>query len=78
MRYSFNGALTRPREVRRGGYLSWRDPATGKLQQLRNFAGFAIVDLPERGAGASTTTRMLVDANTPTPRTHPHLYPRKG
>jgi hypothetical protein len=27
-RYSFTGAITRPREVLRGGYLSWRVPAT--------------------------------------------------
>jgi hypothetical protein len=73
VRYSFNGALTRPREVGRNGYLSWRDPATAKLRQLRNFDGFSIVDLPERGQDA-VSTRMFVDRNTPTPRTHPHLF----
>ena len=76
VKYSFNGALTRPREVRPGGYLSWRHPRTGKLQQLRNFDGFTIVDLPERGTGSGTTTRMFVDQNTPTPRTHPEKYRR--
>ena len=75
VRYSCNGALTRPREVRPGGYLSWRHPVTRRLQQLRNFDGFAIVDLPDRAGGTATTTRLHVDMNTPTPRTHPHLYP---
>ena len=33
VRYSFTGALTGPRQVVRGGYLSWRDPATGAWWQ---------------------------------------------
>lgn len=75
--YSVNGALTRPREVRPNGYLSWRNPATRRLQQLRCFNGFEIVQLKEhRANGNATTTRMLVDAQTLTPRTHPERFPR--
>ena len=33
VRYSFTGVVTRPREVLEGGYLSWRDPATGEWWQ---------------------------------------------
>jgi hypothetical protein len=33
VRYSFTGALTRPRQVLEGGYLSWRDPTTGDWWQ---------------------------------------------
>jgi hypothetical protein len=33
VRYSFTGALTGPRQVLEGGYLSWRDPATGEWWQ---------------------------------------------
>jgi len=33
VRYSFTGALTRPRQILEGGYLSWRDPATGEWWQ---------------------------------------------
>jgi hypothetical protein len=33
VRYSFTGALTGPRQVVRGGYLSWRDPETGEWWQ---------------------------------------------
>lgn len=73
-RYSFNGALTRPREVGRNGYLSWRDNATGRYHQLRNFDGYAIVDLPD--ASEVLNARMFVDHHTPTPRTHPELFNR--
>lgn len=73
--YSFNGSLTRPREVGPNGYLSWRDPSTGKLKQLRNFGAFAIVDIPD-GKAAEETTRTFIDRSTPTPRTHPELFRR--
>ena len=33
VRYSFTGAVTRPREMLEGGYMSWRDPATGEWWQ---------------------------------------------
>jgi hypothetical protein len=33
VRYSFKGVVTGPREVLEGGYLSWRDPATGEWWQ---------------------------------------------
>jgi hypothetical protein len=34
-RYSFTGAITRPRQVLQGGYLSWRDPISGHwFQQI--------------------------------------------
>jgi hypothetical protein len=34
VRYSYTGALTAPRQVLEGGYLSWRDPLSGHLWQL--------------------------------------------
>ena len=71
-RYSFNGALSRPREVGRNGYLSWRDKATGRYRQLQNFGAYAIVDLPD--ANTVDNARMFVDQHTPTPRTHPELF----
>jgi hypothetical protein len=33
VRYSHTGAITRPRQVLRGGYLSWRVPSTGEWWQ---------------------------------------------
>lgn len=69
--YSINGAITRPREVRPGGYLSWRHPETKKLQQLRNFGSFTVVDLPEHGPAPNQSLRMFVDLHTETPRLYP-------
>ena len=34
-RYSFTGALTKPREILPGGYISWIDPQTDEWQQLQ-------------------------------------------
>lgn len=82
--YSFNGALSAPRTLGMNGYLSWRDPATHRLRQLRRFGSYSIVDLPDRQATQSAAqsadadrpelSRRYVDRNTPTPRTHPELY----
>lgn len=35
-RYSFTGRITAPRQVPKGGYLSWLNPSLGKMQMLRN------------------------------------------
>jgi hypothetical protein len=35
VRYSFTGALTKPREVLPGGYISWADLTTGHLMQIK-------------------------------------------
>ncbi|HXZ01422.1 MAG TPA: hypothetical protein VEI03_15615 [Stellaceae bacterium] len=35
-RYSFTGAITAPRQVLKGGYLSWWNPEQGALQQLQH------------------------------------------
>ena len=37
-KYSFNGGITAPRQVPKGGYLSWFNPRIGKMQMLRNLA----------------------------------------
>jgi hypothetical protein len=39
VRYSYTGAITEPRQVLRGGYLSWEDPATGTWWQETWFNG---------------------------------------
>jgi hypothetical protein len=39
VRYSFTGAIRRPREVLRGGYLSWHDPVSDNWFQLTFFGG---------------------------------------
>src|SRR5690242_18248159 len=34
--YSFNNQIEAPREIPRGGYLSWRDPASGHWWQIKD------------------------------------------
>jgi hypothetical protein len=41
VRYSFTGAITEPRQVLAGGYLSWVDPADGNWWQETWFGGQA-------------------------------------
>jgi hypothetical protein len=45
VRYSFTGALKRPREVLKNGYLSWFNPSTRTMQQLRFMGSPEILDL---------------------------------
>ena len=75
-RYSFNGGITRPRDVRPNGYLSWHHPVLDRLQQLRVFGTPEIVTLPEHGAAgtaAGNSKREFVDKHTPTARYRPEL-----
>jgi hypothetical protein len=39
VRYSFTSAITKPRQVLRGGYLSWHDPVTDHWWQSTWFSG---------------------------------------
>jgi hypothetical protein len=41
VRYSFKGAIRHPRQVLRGGYLTWHDPVTGQWWQQSWFSGDA-------------------------------------
>jgi hypothetical protein len=48
--YSYTGAITAPRQVLKGGYLSWRDPVSKHWFQLQRFSSRArTVDLGARG-----------------------------
>lgn len=59
VRYSFTGALTRPRQVLKNGYLSWFNADTGTMQQLKYADAPNIVDL---GAPQGTASlREFVD-----------------
>src|SRR5215210_5836148 len=68
VRYSFTGAITAPREVLRGGYISWHDPVSdhwwqqiwfGQRKQYRDLGVF------ETGAAASL--RAWIDSQTEHP-----------
>lgn len=63
VRYSFTGALTRPRQVLPGGYLSWFNPETDTLQQLQYFHDKPVIkDLGS--ASAHHSLREAIDAVT--------------
>lgn len=49
VRYSFRGNIQVPRQVLIGGYLSWRDPATGHIWQLFGPAGLG--HFADKGVG---------------------------
>lgn len=71
-KYSFNGSLTRPREIKKNGYISWMG-ADGRLHQLRWFDKPEIFDLTDH-ANATTldgqplSHREFIDRQTHTPR----------
>ncbi len=66
VRYSFSGKITRPRQVLPGGYLSWVNPQTGKMQQLQYFEQPTIIDLPSPAPTSNRTTlRGRVDSVSP-------------
>ena len=44
VRYSYTGAITGPRQVLKGGYLSWYVPATKKWWQRTWFSGSKAAD----------------------------------
>src|SRR5262245_43761869 len=52
--YSYTGAIKGPREVLKGGYLSWRDPVTKHWFQLQRFTSTSkIVNLGAKSTGGS-------------------------
>lgn len=47
-KYSFTGAVTRPRQVLPGGYISWFDPAARKIWQIEYFGKPILKDLTKQ------------------------------
>ena len=64
VRYSYTGAITRPREVLPGGYITWHDPVSGQWWQLTYFgAAQEIRDLGRIEIGAESV-RAAIDRVT--------------
>ena len=63
VRYSFTGAITEPRQVLDGGYLSWHDPVSDHWWQLQNFGTPKFIDLGVLTA-ANGSFRSQVDRLT--------------
>lgn len=65
-RYSFTGAITEPRTIRKGGYISWRDPVTNIWwQQVWLGAKKEFRELGVLDATQFTSLRAFVDRQTP-------------
>jgi hypothetical protein len=68
VRYSYTSAISEPRQVLRGGYLSWRDPVTDHWWQQTWFGGAEpqFVDLGRLDASRSIRSQIdrLISAET--------------
>jgi hypothetical protein len=69
VRYSFTGAITAPRQVLRGGYLSWRDPVSDDWWQQTWFQGDAPTfrNLGPLDAAQFSSPREFIDQKTEHP-----------
>jgi hypothetical protein len=76
VRYDFTGAITAPRQVLRGGYVSWHDPVSDQWFQETWFTGDAptFVQLPPDTA-RSGSIRSWIDAQTQHPGIDAGLSP---
>jgi len=74
VRYSFNGKVTKPREVPRGGYLSWHELESDHWWQETFFTGtkpkFNDLGVLDRKNGS---LREMIDALTPQTKRLSHL-----
>lgn len=67
-RYSFTGAITKPREVLPGGYISWWDPASNHIWQLLRLGKDKLNDLGEGSFNKpGMSLREYVDKHTDHP-----------
>lgn len=68
VRYSFTGAITEPRQVLRGGYLSWHDPPSNHWWQELWLSGskpkFEDIGILDAAQGS---LRSQIDRRTPVP-----------
>jgi len=65
-RYSFTGAITKPRQVLKGGYLSWRHPPTNSWFQQTFFSGTKPIIKSLGVLSGTGSLRSQIDALTPT------------
>jgi hypothetical protein len=67
-RYSFTGAITRPRTILRGGYISWHDPVSDHWWQQTWFGQRKEYrDLGVFETGAAASLRAWIDGQTDHP-----------
>jgi len=75
VQYSFSGAITEPRQVLKGGYLSWHNPVDDHWFQANHFsAAMATRDLGKLTMKGQSL-RAMVDAQTPQTKRLSHVAP---
>jgi hypothetical protein len=67
-RYSYTGAITQPRQVLQGGYISWHDPVSDHWFQQIFFSGSPEIRDLGTLAGEKGSLREIIDRHTPPPR----------
>jgi hypothetical protein len=77
VRYSFTGAITAPRQVLQGGYLSWHDPVSDHWFQLLRFGTDEFKDLGVLTAQKGESLRSMIDRLT-TPLQEKFAASKKG
>jgi hypothetical protein len=68
VRYSFTGAITRPRHILKGGYISWHNTTNDHWYQLQWFTNKKVVADLGVFAASSKSSREWVDSRTHTPQ----------
>jgi hypothetical protein len=63
-RYSFTGALTKPREILPGGYISWVNQAAQEVQQLQYFDPNQPPKIVNLGPARGASLREFADSHT--------------
>jgi hypothetical protein len=73
VRYSYTGALTAPRQVLRGGYLSWHEPVSDAWWQLAYFGAKPTFRNLGTLRRVAQSWREMIDARTPRSKALSHL-----
>ncbi len=63
-RYSFTGAITKPREILPGGYISWVNPLTDHMQQILWVDPSKPPEFRDLGPATGASLRLYVDEKT--------------
>jgi len=64
VRYSFTGAITRPREMMKGGYISFLDVAANEMKQILWVDPESPPELKSLGAPSGSSLRAFVEMHT--------------
>jgi hypothetical protein len=76
VQYSFTGAITQPRQVLPGGYLSWQDPADKSWWQLQDFSARPQIVQVDASALGTQALREFMDGATRAMRASAAVKPR--